>query len=164
MNIKTIVKSFKKKTLDASIKGTNLVTIDARELTDLRLAVSNARATAQQTPLTKGQLTQQQLGSYLPNFVELAKKPDDFKNSLGLLCKNLIASEEWQYLIEHLKQDQVNLSLFGEERKPDDWVRGSINGIYVVDDMVSTLGRNFDQRMKEGGGSIGAIAPKPTAK
>lgn len=129
-------------------EATNMVLIDATELADLRLrALDNAI----QVPLSKEHLTMKQLGSYLPNFEFIGSKSDAFKNSIGLMCRNLIQSEEWKYLIEHLKQDQVNLAFFTEGVKStDDWVRGSINGVYIVDDQINTLGASYLDREKQG--------------
>lgn len=145
---------FKKKIKDSlttlALKGSNLVTIDAKELADLRLRALDKATEKPVEPLSRAHLTMQQLGSYLPNFEVLGNKTDDFKNRLGRLCRELILSEEWQYLITHLKQDQVNISLFSDERKDENWVRGSINGIYVVDDQINMLGKNYEQRLKEG--------------
>jgi hypothetical protein len=93
-------------------------------------------------------LTMKQLGSYIPDFIDLSRKGDEFKTRIGLMCSNLIATEEWNYLITHLKQDQVNLSLFSDEPKDDKFVRGSINGIYVVDDQVRKLGETFNSTNK----------------
>lgn len=90
--------------------------------------------------LTKEQLTMKQLGSYIPNFIVLNSKSEQFKVELGQICKTLINSEHFKYLMEHLKQDQVNNLLFQEKKPTDDWVRGSINGIYVVEDIIKQLG------------------------
>lgn len=151
------IDNIKKKVREASMKGTNMVLIDAQELLDLK---ARAIAKAETKPLTSAQLTMLQLGSYIPNFEALAAKPDDFKNRLGRLCRELMLSEEWQYLITHLKQDQVNNAFFVEGvTVTDPFVRGSINGVYVVDEQIGILGRNYDQRLKEGN-----LVEKPTKK
>lgn len=100
-------------------------------------------------PLTPAKLTQQQLGSYLPNFNTLNSKTDEYKSQLGAVCKTLINSEHFNYLMDHLKQDQINLYLFGENKPKEDWVRGSINGIYVVADMVHELGIAHQENEKK---------------
>jgi hypothetical protein len=158
MNVNKWKGKIKTKLLDIGLGNTNLVTIDAKELADLRIRAANASAKPVE-PLSREHLTMKQLGSYLPNFEVLANKDDAFKNAIGMLCRNLMLDQNWQYLITHLKQDQVNLSLFGEERKDDNWVRGSINGIYVVDDQINMLGRNYEQRLKSG--TIDPKAEKP---
>lgn len=129
-----------------TLKDSNMVLVDAQELLDLRLAKSRA---AQQV-LTPEQLTMKQLGTYLPNFEALAEKPEQFKREIGLFCSNLRKSEAWKYLIEHLKQDQVNLLLFSPERKSEDYARGSINGVYVVADQIDSLGMSYDELNKGG--------------
>lgn len=137
-------KYIKKLTQKYAVKDTNMVLVDAQELLDLRLAKSRA---TQQT-LTPEQLTMKQLGTYLPNFETLAQKPEQFKRDIGLFCSNLRKNESWKYLIEHLKQDQVNLLLFSEQRKSEDYARGSINGIYVVADQIDSLGMSYDELNK----------------
>ncbi len=128
-----------------TLKDSNMVLVDAQELLDLRLAKSRTAPT-----LTPEQLTMKQLGTYLPNFETLAEKPEQFKREIGLFCSNLRKSEAWKYLIEHLKQDQVNLLLFSEQRKSEDYSRGSINGIYVVADQIESLGMSYDELNKSG--------------
>lgn len=137
--------SIKKKILKDELNQTNMVMIDAKELAALRLRATDTRK------LTPEQLTQHQLGSYVPNFVDISKQSDAFKNSLGQLCSNLMNAPEWEYLMNHLKQDQVNRALFTEGITVNDgYVRGSINGIYVVDDIVGSLGISYDERAKAG--------------
>lgn len=85
---------------------------------------------------TKYQLTMAQLGTFLPNFESLSEKGDDFKNSLSLVCYNLTLAPQWSWLIDRLKQDQVNGYLFDPERKSEDFMRGTINGIYVVEEII----------------------------
>jgi hypothetical protein len=128
-----------------ALKDTNMVLVDAQELVDLRLTKSDTQTVK---PLTPEQLTMKQLGSYLPNFEVLANQPESFRREIGLFCSNLRKSEAWKYLITHLKQDQVNLSLFSPERKSEDFVRGSINGIFVVDEQVESLGISYDENNK----------------
>ena len=124
-----------KQSLISYLIGKDKVVIEASEY--LKLSMKKEQPMA--TPLTPAQLTQKQLGSYLPNFEHLSLKGDQFKYDLGALCKTLITSEHWNYLVTHLKQDQVNMQLFSDT-KDEMFVRGSINGIYVVADMVSNLG------------------------
>lgn len=140
------IAGLKSKILSHAIKGTNLMLVDANTLVDMRMKSMEEK----QEPLSREHLTMKQLGSYIPNFETLDKKPDSFKNAVGLMCRNLMLTEEWQYLVNHLKQDQVNLYLFDENRKDENYVRGSINGIYVVDDMVNSLGSNYEQRLQSG--------------
>ncbi len=138
--------SIKKKLQRPQELPPNMVLIDARELADLRL-----KATSSERLMSKEHLTMKQLGTYIPNFEDLSKKPDGFKNAVGLMCAQLIGSAEWEYLITHLKQDQVNNSLFNPEVKySDDFVRGTINGIYIVDDQVQTLGAGYNDRVQKG--------------
>jgi len=154
MNISLIIKN---KLVNLGLKGTNNVLIDAKELADLKIrALDNLG----RTPLSKAQLTQLQLGTYIPNFEDLSKKPDDFKNKIGRMCRDLVRSEEWEYLITHLKQEQVNKSLFTEGISyTEDFIRGTINGIYVVDANINDLGSNYDQRLIEG-----TLTEKPKRK
>ena len=140
------IAGLKGKLLQYALRGTNLMTVDANHLVDLRM--NQARDTV--PTLSKEHLTMKQLGSYIPNFESLDKKPDSFKNAVGLMCRNLALTEEWKFLINQLKQDQVNLYLFDENRKDENYVRGSINGIYVVDDIVNSLGNNYEQRLQSG--------------
>lgn len=127
-----------------ALQDTNMVMVDANELLELR----NARAAMQGKMLSPEHLTMKQLGSYIPSFEVLANKPEAFKLEIGLFCSNLLKSESWKYLMEHLKQDQVNLLLFSEQRKSEDYVRGSINGIYVVADQVESLGMSYNELNK----------------
>lgn len=132
-----------------ALKDTNMVLVDANELVELRLAKSNA---SRVQPLSQAQLTMVQLGSYLPNFQMLNTQPEQFRKDIGLFCSNLRKSEAWKYLITHLKQDQVNLSLFSDDasapNRNEQFTRGSINGIYVVEDQVETLGLSYDENNK----------------
>lgn len=93
----------------------------------------------EQSLLSKAQLTQHQLGSYIPSFKVLADQTDDFKTAMSTFCRQTIDSTYWKYLIEHMKQDQVNNLLFVDPKPSDDWVRGSINGIYIVDEQIKLL-------------------------
>lgn len=140
-----------KKALEIALKGTNKVLVDANELVELRLLKSKQSATV---PLTQAELTMKQLGSYIPSFEVLSGKPDSFKREVGLFCSNLVKSETWKYLIDHLKQDQVNLSLFSDDNtapnRNEQFTRGSINGIYIVEDQVLKLGMAFDEVSKKG--------------
>lgn len=106
--------------------------VDASEYLALKLK-------KEQTPLSKAQLTQHQLGSYIPSFKVLADQTDDFKTAMSTFCRQTIDSTYWKYLIEHMKQDQVNNLLFVDPKPSDDWVRGSINGIYIVDEQIKLL-------------------------
>lgn len=100
---------------------------------------------------TPEQLLMKQLGSYIPSFEPLEGKSDEFKNSLGRLCREMLLSPEFQYLIDHLKQDQVNIDLFGEGEKKDKmFVRGSINGIYIVDEQIRLLAIGYIDRLSKG--------------
>lgn len=94
-------------------------------------------------PLSKAKLTQAQLGSYIPDFKDISLQSDEFKNDMGALCKTLVDSKHWNYILNYLKQGQVNTYLFGEVKPSEDWVRGSINGIYVVEDIVLSLGTSY---------------------
>ena len=135
------------------LKPDNWVMIGADEYADLRAkAIPRKQAVQEEVhALTREALTMKQLGSYVPSFEVLAEKDDTFKNSLGMICSNLLRQPEWKYLMDHLKQDQVNISLFSEEKTfTDPWVRGSINGIYVVEEQVRLLGNGFDDRKKKG--------------
>lgn len=142
-------KYIKKIAKKIALEDTNMVLVDANELVELRLIKSNA---SRVQPISQAQLTMMQLGSYLPNFEMLNNKPDAFKNDIGLFCSNLRKSEAWQYLITHLKQDQVNLSLFSDDasapNRNEQFIRGSINGIYVVEDQVDRLGMSYDENNK----------------
>jgi len=139
-------KYIKKLAKKITLEDTNMVLVDANELVELRLAKSRA---SQVQPLTQAELTMKQLGSYLPNFEMLNTQPDSFKNEIGLFCSNLRKTEAWKYLITHLKQDQVNLSLFSDDasapNRNEQFTRGSINGIYVVEDQVERLGMSYDE-------------------
>ena len=89
-----------------------------------------------------------QLGSYLPSFKTLAGQSDDFKRNIGRMCYELTQGEGWRYLIEHLKQDQVNLYFFNDENsKSEEFVRGSINGIYIVDEQINNLADSYAQNI-----------------
>lgn len=132
------------------LKPSDKVLIDSREYADLKIATFKP-AQKTEAPMSRQQLTMLQLGSYLPNFEMLASKPQDFKNSVGVMCDNLIRTAEWQYLVEHLKQDQVNKSLFTEGISyTDDFIRGSINGIYVVDEQIRLLGMSHQENVRKG--------------
>ncbi len=139
-------KYLKKLAKKITLEGTNMVLVDANELVELRLLKSKVNEVK---PLTQAELTMKQLGSYLPNFTELNKQPEQFRIEIGLFCSNLRKSEEWKYLITHLKQDQVNLSLFSDDvsapNRNEQFTRGSINGIYVVEDQVERLGISYDE-------------------
>lgn len=124
------------------------VVLDSKEYVELNVRATKPKGAVVE-PLSREQLTMKQLGSYVPSFTPLAEKSDDFKQSLALLCNQLSKSTEFQYLIDHLKQDQVNLYLFDEEKKTDDWVRGSINGIYVVDEQIRLLGSGYKPAEKK---------------
>jgi len=93
-------------------------------------------------PLTMAELTQYQLGSYVPSFKPLADQKDDFKLAMVTFCKQTKDSKYFKYLIEHLKQDQVNNFVFNptELRPSEEFMRGSINGIYVVEEQIALLG------------------------
>lgn len=126
------------------------LTLEVLELKK-KLADYNARdlAKSKEMPLTPEKLTMMQLGSYVPSFEPLWAKSDEFKRGVGSTCSQLVQSEGWKYLIEHLKQDQVNLYLFNEDENRDEkFVRGSINGIYIVDEQVRTLGMAYDESQK----------------
>jgi len=110
----------------------------------LQAEIAQLRARLATQPLTRGELTMKQLGSYLPNFKGIASQTDDFRRNLGRLCYQISQSSEWQYLMTNLKQDQVNTYIFtDEERKSEDFMRGSINGIYIVDEQVNGFAQGY---------------------
>jgi len=122
-----------------------MVVIDAKDYADMRL-----RSLEAAQAMSPEALTMKQLGSYIPNFKPLSGKPDSFKNAIGAFCMNTMKSNEWQYLITHMKQDQVNTALFTEGKTVvDPFIRGSINGIYIVADQISTLGMGYEERMNK---------------
>lgn len=101
-------------------------------------------------PLTPAELTMRQLGSYLPNFKGLENKPQAFKLAVGKMCSDLSMLDGWQYLITNLKQDQVNTYLFtNEEKKSEEFMRGSINGIYIVEEQIRLLGSGYTQYVEK---------------
>lgn len=106
--------------------------VDASEYVSLKIK-------KEQSPLSKAELTQLQLGSYVPSFKVLADQTDDFKMAMSTFCRQTIDSTYWKYIVEHLKQDQVNNLLFVDPKPSDDWIRGSINGIYIVDEQIRLL-------------------------
>lgn len=116
----------------------NEIVVDASEHAEL---VVNRKD--KNIPISKAKLTQVQLGSYIPDFKDISLQSDEFKHDLGALCKTLVDSEHWKYLLNYLKQGQINGYLFNENKPSEDWVRGSINGIYVVDDIVVSLGASY---------------------
>lgn len=142
-------KYIKKLAKKIALEDTNMVLVDANELVELRLAKSKLNDVK---PLSQAQLTMLQLGSYLPNFEMLNTQSEQFRNEIGLFCSNLRKTEAWKYLINHLKQDQVNLSLFSDDvsapNRNEQFTRGSINGIYVVEDQVERLGMSYDENNK----------------
>lgn len=130
----------------------SVVLVNATEYAQLRLELSTLRQKAlgpHIQPATKYELVQKELGSYIPNLEPLDTKSDEFKNALGRLCREVNLSPEFQYLLTHMKQDQVNLSLF-QERKSEDWVLGSINGVYIVEEQIRLLGDNYQDRLSKG--------------
>jgi len=118
--------------------GKNEIVVDVNEYLALKLK-------EEVKPLTMAQLTQHQLGSYLPNFKHISLQTDQFKNDLGLFCKETSKSETWVWLITHLKQDQVNNLLFMPNRPSEEWIRGSINGISVVEDIITSLASGYKE-------------------
>lgn len=125
-----------------------IITYD--EFVSLTMQLNEARASSK-ARLSKQELTMLELGSYLPSFVPLMGKSDDFKSALGLVCDTINQSQELQYLFDHIKQDQVNKSLFTEGVSyTDDFVRGSINGIYVCEEQIKLLGLNWRENVKKG--------------
>lgn len=136
-----------KKYIIRKLIGDNKQIVESDKYTGLLLELVDAKKALAERPLTKGELTMKQLGSYLPNFKELSMQTDEFKTNVARTCADLMKNEFWQYLITHLKQDQVNLYFFNdEERKSEEFVRGSINGIYIVDELVNRLGVSFKQK------------------
>lgn len=101
--------------------------------------------------LTQGQLTREELGSYLPSFQFLADKPDSFKEGSELMAHQLSKSEHWRHLLNHLKQEQVNKLLFSEEGQSLEFIRGSINGIYMFEELVNMLAASREGRMNPKG-------------
>lgn len=121
----------------------NETVVDGSELIALRLK-------KEATPLTKAELTLLQLGSYIPSFKGLVGKTDEFKMGMAAFCKQTADSDYWKFLMIHLKQDQVNNSLFNSEVPPsDDFMRGSINGIWIVDEQIKLLGSSKENEKKK---------------
>lgn len=125
-------------------KGEKITT--TQEELNLKTEIASLRAKLAVKPLSRGELTMMQLGSYVPNFEGLATKSDEFKKAVGRVCFDLMRSESWKFLITQLKQDQVNLYFFNEdEKKSEEFVRGSINGIYIVDEQINSLATSYAQ-------------------
>jgi hypothetical protein len=85
----------------------------------------------------------------LPTFEFLADKPDSFKSGTELIAHQLRMSEHWRHLIMNLKQEQVNKLLFSEEGMSLEFIRGSINGIYMVEEIVNNLAASRDARLRQ---------------
>lgn len=114
-------------------------TIKAMELENRSLKVEVSalrRETAEQPNDTLALLTKLQMGSYLPNLVSISKQSDEFKSALYQACWAISQTPQWDWLMTQLKQDQVNMYLFEEEHKSEDFMRGTINGIWVVEEQV----------------------------
>lgn len=97
--------------------------------------------------LTQGQLTREELGSYLPSFEYLADKPNSFKEGSELMAHQLYRSEHWKHIVNHLKQEQVNKLLFSEPGQSLEFIRGSINGIYMFEEIINMLAASRESRM-----------------
>ena len=71
---------------------------------------------------------------------------------MSTFCKQTFDSPYWQFLIESLKQEQVNNLLFVNPRPSEEWVRGSINGIYIVEEEIRLLASadKDNKKTKEG--------------
>ena len=106
--------------------------VDASEYVSLK-------AKKEQSLLSKAELTQHQLGSYLPSFKFLADQTDDYKMGMSTFCRQTFESPYWKFLMDSLKQGQVNNLLFDPNRPSEEWVRGSINGIYIVEEEIKLL-------------------------
>mgnify|MGYP003480245041 CR=1 FL=1 len=119
--------------------------VDASEYVSLKLK-------KEQSTLSMAELTQHQLGSFIPSFKFLADQTDDYKVSMSTFCKQIFDSPYWQFLIESLKQEQVNNLLFVNPRPSEEWVRGSINGIYIVEEEIRLLASadKDNKKTKEG--------------
>ena len=116
--------------------------VDASEYVSLKIK-------KEQSPLSKAELTQHQLGSYLPSFKFLADQTDDYKTGMSTFCKQTLDSPYWEFLINSLKQEQVNNLLFNPTRPSEEWVRGSINGIYVVEKEIRLLASSDKDNKKQ---------------
>lgn len=125
--------------------GNNEIVADKDEVLRLRaeiLALQSKLKTV--TPLSKGELTMKQLGSYIPSFKGLANESEDLKKEVGRACYEVTQSKGFAYLMDNLKQDQVNLYFFNDENsKSEEFVRGSINGIYVVDEQIKQFASTY---------------------
>lgn len=128
-NLKSNLKRF-------SFIGKDEIVVNASEYLALKLK-------EEVKPLTKAQLTQHQLGSYLPNFDDISTKTDEFKHELAKFCKIASESEHFNWLITSLKQGQVDNLLFLSDRPSEEWVRGTINGIYNVDTVIKNLAAGY---------------------
>lgn len=119
--------------------------VDASEYVSLKLK-------KEQSPLSKAELTQHQLGSFIPSFKFLVDQTDDYKVSMSTFCRQVFESPYWTYLIDSLKQAQVNNLLFDPSRPSEEWVRGSINGIYIVEEEIKILASadKDNKKTKEG--------------
>ena len=126
--------------------GKDELVVDASEYVALKIKASQKQA------LSQAELTQHQLGSYIPSFKFLADQTDDYKTSMSTFCKQTFDSPYWQFLIESLKQEQVNNLLFVNPRPSEEWVRGSINGIYIVEEEIRLLASadKDNKKTKEG--------------
>lgn len=106
---------------------------------ELEIAQLKAEILTLKNQNKKPRLLMMQLGTYIPDFKDLSMQNNDFKRALQNICNNLSESEHWKFLMTQLKQEQVNKFLF-EEYKSEDFVRGTINGLYIVEDLVNSLG------------------------
>lgn len=146
--IKAYILNWAKKRIEADNEDTMIKL--SLELVEVRKKLREEQEKNKITPLSKGELTMKQLGSFVPSFEVIAQKTNDEKLAIGAMCSQIIASSFWKYLIDHLKQDQVNLFLFDDNRKSEDFVRGTINGIYVVDEQINLLGTAYDDKQRKG--------------
>lgn len=141
------IKSYLLQKLGGDVEHRNLV---AQLQAEIAILKSRLAQKEEVKPLTPAELTMRQLGSYLPNFKGLENKPQAFKLAVGKMCSDLSMLDGWQYLITNLKQDQVNTYLFtNEEKKSEEFMRGSINGIYIVEEQIRLLGSGYTQYVEK---------------
>lgn len=95
--------------------------------------------TAQHREFTKGDVLRDQLGSFIPDFKFLEDKGDADKERYQILCFTLFENPEFLYLLDHLKQSQVHKYIF-EGGVSDDFMRGTVNGVYLVQELINLLG------------------------
>jgi hypothetical protein len=119
--------------------GTTEERVLADDETTITISLAEYNRLRKEQQLTQGQLTREQLGSYLPSFEFLSDKSDSFKSGTEVTAHQLSLNPHWKHLIEHLKQEQVNKLLFSEPMMSLEFIRGSINGIYLVEELVNMM-------------------------